>query len=110
VTEEVGDRGFAIGSRNPYPRDVIEGIPSQLDLSADLNTLLAKDFKGWVIPWNTRSNHHSGQIRTPGFKTVDFEGNAQLNFNAFRSKLCRTGCLVRALTALQNNNGLALMM
>jgi hypothetical protein len=52
VTEKVGDRGFAVGSRDSYPRDVVEGLPSQLDLPADLNTLLAQDFKGWVIPWN----------------------------------------------------------
>jgi hypothetical protein len=110
VTEKVGDRGFAVGSRDSYPRDVVEGLPSQLDLSADLNTLLAQDFKGWVIPGNSRSNHHSGQIRTPGFEAVDVEGNAQLNWNAFRLKCCRTRRLIRARTALKNNNGLALVM
>ena len=50
VTQKVGDRGFAVGSGDAHPRDLVKSIPSQLDLPADLNTLLAQDLKGWVIP------------------------------------------------------------
>jgi hypothetical protein len=59
MTEKVGDRGFAVGSGDSHPRNVVEGLPGQLDLPAYLNSLLSQAVKGWVIPWNPWPNHHS---------------------------------------------------
>ena len=50
MAEQMRDRGFAVGSCDPDPGDLLKGIPGQIHLAAHLDAFGSQLEKSWVIP------------------------------------------------------------
>ena len=105
----MGDRGFAVGSCDADPGDLLKGIPGQIHLAAHLDALGSQLDQGWMIPGNARADHHSAQVVAPGVKALQSQGLPQHHLNALFGKRCR-GVLEDFVIAPFEHNNVAILL
>ena len=98
------DRGFAVGSCDPDPGDLLKGIPGQIHLAAHVDAFGSQLDQGWVIPRNSRADHHSAQVVSPGVKALQGQGLPQDHLNALFGECFRRVLEGFIIAPFKNNN------